>query len=286
MIDIIKQRMNKYNYQSAIEEENAIKEIMQEIALYALWRAGFFQKALFQGGTSLRILYGLTRFSEDLDFILQESDPNFNWDKYLGSLSETFEEFGVFNEIIPKEKMDGNIKKTMLKDDSILNQLDLKISAHDRRKKITIKLEVDINPPPYSEEAYTDLDFPLDFEVRHQNLSSNFALKIHALLCRTYLAGRDWYDFNWYVARGEFPNMKLLQAALYQTGPWSGQEALHITSAWLEKALMEKIDMVNWDSARLDVERFLRPIEAQSLSLWKANFFHKKVSKLMTNKNV
>lgn len=286
MIDLIKQRLKKYNPQTATEEENAIKEIMQEIALYALWRAGFFEKALFQGGTSLRILHGLHRFSEDLDFILQEPDPDFNWDKYIESLSETFEEYGVFNEILPKEKMDGTIKKTMLKDNSILNQLDLKISNHDRRKKITIKLEVDTNPPPYSQEAYTDLDFPLDFEVRHQNLSSNFALKIHALLCRGYLAGRDWYDFNWYIAKGEFPNMQLLQAALYQTGPWSGQESLNATSEWLEKALIEKIDMINWDAARLDVVRFLRPIEAESLSLWKAKFFYKKVAKLMNNKNL
>ncbi len=286
MIDLIQQRMKKYNPQTAIEEENAIKEIMQEIALYALWRAGFFQKALFQGETSLRILYGLPRFSEDLDFILQDSDPDFNWNKYAGSLSETFEEYGVFNEILPKEEMNGSIKKTMLKDNSILNQLDLRISNRDCRKKIVIKLEVDINPPQYSQESYSDLDFPLDFEVRHQNLSSNFALKIHALLCRGYLAGRDWYDFNWYIARSEFPNMKLLQAALYQTGPWSGVENLNVTSEWLEKALIEKIDRINWDAARSDVVRFLKPIELESLALWKAEFFHKKVAKLMIYKNI
>ncbi len=286
MIDLIQQRMKKYNPQTAIEEENAIKEIMQEIALYALWHAGFFQKALFQGETSLRILYGLPRFSEDLDFILQDSDPDFNWNKYAGSLSETFEEYGVFNEILPKEEMNGSIKKTMLKDNSILNQLDLRISNRDCRKKIVIKLEVDINPPQYSQESYSDLDFPLDFEVRHQNLSSNFALKIHALLCRGYLAGRDWYDFNWYIARSEFPNMKLLQAALYQTGPWSGVENLNVTSEWLEKALIEKIDRINWDAARSDVVRFLKPIELESLALWKAEFFHKKVAKLMIYKNI
>ena len=66
-----------------VEEEQATKEIMQEVALYALWRAGFFEVAAFQGGTSLRILHKLPRFSEDLDFILKEPNPDFEWGGYL-----------------------------------------------------------------------------------------------------------------------------------------------------------------------------------------------------------
>lgn len=58
----------------------AIREILQEVALYSLWRAGFFEIAAFQAGTSLRILHGLPRFSEDLDFILKAPDwYDFNW---------------------------------------------------------------------------------------------------------------------------------------------------------------------------------------------------------------
>jgi len=71
MIDIIKEKLGRYGATNALEEENALKEILQEIALYALWRADFFDCALFQGGTSLRILHGLPRFSEDLDFLLR-----------------------------------------------------------------------------------------------------------------------------------------------------------------------------------------------------------------------
>jgi len=71
MIDIIKEKLRQYDAANALEEENAVKEILQEIALYALWRGGFFEVALFQGGTSLRILHGLPRFSEGLDFLLR-----------------------------------------------------------------------------------------------------------------------------------------------------------------------------------------------------------------------
>ncbi|MCY4289399.1 MAG: nucleotidyl transferase AbiEii/AbiGii toxin family protein [Aestuariivita sp.] len=78
MIDLLQQRLQSYNAANRLEEENAIKEILQEIALYALWRADFFDVALFQGGTSLRILHDLPRFSEDLDFILAKPAPEFN----------------------------------------------------------------------------------------------------------------------------------------------------------------------------------------------------------------
>ncbi len=63
MIELIQQRLEQSQPANPVEEEQATKEIMQEIALYALWRADFFKVAAFQGGTSLRILYGLRRFS-------------------------------------------------------------------------------------------------------------------------------------------------------------------------------------------------------------------------------
>src|SRR3546814_6589021 len=92
MIDIIKEKLRQYGAENALEEENAVKEILQEIALYALWRADFLDVALFQGGTSLRILHGLPRFSEDLDFLLREPDHEFDWTPYLNALTDRSEE--------------------------------------------------------------------------------------------------------------------------------------------------------------------------------------------------
>lgn len=285
MIEIITQKLSTYNIQTEVEEENALKEIMQEIALYALWDAGFFDKAMFQGGTSLRILHGLNRFSEDLDFILDKPDSQFDWNPYIDSLREVFEEYGIISEIISRENMDGNINRALIKSDSIANQLDLNYQRKDNRKKIKIKLEIDVNPPAYSGEAYSNLDFPLDHQIRHQDLPSNFALKIHALLCRPYLKGRDWYDFGWYVSQKIFPNQKHLEAALTQAGPWKNSE-FSVTHDWLQEALSQKIESIDWDAAAKDVAKFLRPREAKSLTLWSNDFFQKKVVKLMTNKNV
>lgn len=280
MIEMLQKKLRDYGATNAVEEENATKEIIQEIALYALWRADFFDVALFQGGTSLRILHALPRFSEDLDFLLRVPDADFQWSPYLSALVEIFGQFGMKLEAQPKDRMDRAVREAILKDDSIASQLNLSFAGSGRAKTIRIKLEIDTNPPAGSGEATTFLDFPADYEVRHQDLASNFALKIHALLCRPYLKGRDWFDFSWYVASGVYPNLPLLAAALRQAGPWHAQHDLPVDSEWLIAALKTKITSIDWGAAAADVDRFLRPVEAKSLSLWSERFFHAKLDQV------
>ena len=279
MIELIRQRLASYNARDALEEEQAIKEILQEVALYSLWRGGFFEIAAFQGGTSLRILHRLPRFSEDLDFILREPNAAFDWSDYLKPLLTGLTEFGLKSEVLDKSKMDRNIREALLKNDSISNQLNLRFNQGRNSPTLKIKLEIDINPPAESNFAYTYLDFPLDFEVCHQDLPSNFALKIHALLCRPYLKGRDWYDFNWYIKQNVQPNLQHLQAALNQFGPWKGQQQV-INTRWVVDKLNEKIPTIDWKAAAADVERFLGPAERESLKLWSARFFATKAAQL------
>ena len=279
MIELIQRRLDSYKATGPVEDEQATREILQEVALYALWRAGFFEVAAFQGGTSLRILHGLPRFSEALDFILKEPDPDFDWNTYLEKMSGGLQEFGLQSEALDKSRMDQRVKKALLKDNSVSNQLDLAFYRGHKDKKLTIKLEIDVNPPEGSGYDYSYLDFPLDFEVCHQDLSSNLSLKIHALLCRPWLKGRDWYDFNWYVKQGVQPNFTHLQGALYQYGPWEGQ-TLTIDKDWLISTLLEKVATVNWAEAAEDVARFLTAAERQSLKLWSERFFNKKVEDL------
>ena len=279
MIELIQQRLDGYQASNAIEEEQAIKEIIQEIALFGLWKSGFFEVAAFQGGTSLRILHGLPRFSEDLDFILKEPNLNFDWNGYLEKLLESLEEFGVQTEVKDKSRMDQRIKKALLKDSSVSNQLDLSFYQGHEGQKQKVKLEIDVNPPVGSDFVYTYRDFPVDFEICHQDLSSNFALKIHALLCRPYLKGRDWYDFNWYIKNANKPNLSLLQAALMQWGPWEGQD-LSIDDEWVRDTLLNKISSIDWKEAADDVERFMNPTERASLQLWNERFFTQKMEQL------
>ena len=284
MNPIIQTQLETYKAANAIEEENATKEVIQEIALYGLWRAKFFDVAVFQGGTSLRILHKLPRFSEDLDFMLLSPDPHFDWAPYLKILNSTFEEYGLNPETVSKTQMDKRIRNAVIKDSSIANQLDLSFGQRDKRKKLKIKLEIDVEPPAHSIDAFTFLDFPVDYEVRHQNLASNFALKIHALLCRDYVKGRDWYDFSWYAAQGIYPNLPHLEAALSQYGPWSAEKDLEVDEDLLKEKLTQRIHEVEWEDAKKDVSRFLRPIEAESLKLWTNAFFEFKLAKILGNR--
>lgn len=279
MIELIRQRLASYEVTSAVHEEQATKEILQEVALYLLWRAGFFEVAAFQGGTSLRILHKLPRFSEDLDFILQKPDRAFAWKRYLQPLLAGLTEFGLQSEVLDRSKMDRNIREALLKNDSIGNQLNLRFHRGRSAPALKIKLEIDVNPPSGSAFAWTYLDFPLDFEVCHQDLSSNFALKIHALLCRPYVKGRDWFDLTWYVRQKVRPNLEHLQSALRQAGPWKGRKLL-IDIDWVVEKLQEKIAAIDWKAAATDVERFLGAAERESLKLWSARFFDARVAEL------
>ena len=284
MIKLIQEKLVAYGPANQLEEEHAIKEILQEIALYGLWRAGFFEQAAFQGGTSLRILHQMARFSEDLGFILKSPHHNFSWTPYLNGMLACFKEFGLRSEVLEKDKMDKRIRQAVLKDNSISSQLNLSFyrDARRRQRQLKIKLEIDIDPPEHSDFAYSYLDFPLDFEVCHQDLASNFSLKIHAILCRPYLKGRDWYDFNWYIKHNTQPNLAHLQAAIKQWGPWQGEDDVLVDSKWLHHALADKIAEINWKEAVADIERFLSPLEQKSLTLWNKRFFMDKVRKLVT----
>ena len=101
---IIEQMLKTYQVENLYDQKNAMKEIMQEIVLCGLSRAGFFEKAAFYGGTALRIFYGLDRFSEDLDFSLEVPDPSFDLAAYFPVLEKEVRAFGLNVTIKEKEK--------------------------------------------------------------------------------------------------------------------------------------------------------------------------------------
>lgn len=282
MIDLIKDKLKEYKTEDPVQKEYAIKEILQEIALYGLWMTGFFELAAFQGGTSLRILHGMPRFSEDLDFILKEPDPGFEWSVYLNGMVACFEEFGLTVEILDKSRMDQRIKKALLKDSSTGLQFNLNFSSGRLRKIQKIKFEIDVNPPEYSNFEYTYLDFPLDFEVCHQDLPSNFALKLHAMLCRPYVKGRDWYDFNWYIKKNVPPNLGHLESALDQWGPWKNL-GNPVDIKWLKTQLAIKTEAIDWKETAEDVRAFVMPLEQHSLNLWSREYFMHKIEQITTS---
>lgn len=279
-VKIIQERLDSYKPQSQQEEEFALKEILQEIALAGLARTDFFKFAAFQGGTALRILYSLDRFSEDLDFIAAKPSSDFEWSSYLKNLETEFGAYGI--EIISEDrsKADETVKKAFLKDQSFARVLVLKHWGRSGRLgAIRIKFEIDTNPPAGSRNEVRYLDFPFAAAVVVQDPPSLFAGKSHALLCRGYVKGRDWYDFLWYVARKVPINFDFLSHACEQQGPWAGQK-FAIDKEWYLKEMENKIRSIDWQEAKEDVARFLRPKAQESLVFWSVDFFLDRVRKL------
>jgi hypothetical protein len=269
----IQDRLNSYGCASTVEEEQALREITQEIVLAALGRTSFFDKAAFQGGTCLRIFHGVNRFSEDLDFALKLPDGSFELGGYLNAVLEDLGAFGYRIEIDDRSGVDEVVKKAFLKDDSIGRLLTLGFRPKTGpMRKIRIKFEVDSNPPAGASYQVRVVDFPFPSAVSLFDLPSLFAGKMHALLCREYVKGRDWYDFLWYAGRAVRPNFILLAAALDQTGPWAGQKTV-IDEAWCHRAMATKIGSMDFVRLREDVRRFIKPFEVASLNLWTQEFF-------------
>ena len=278
MKDIVQQKLDAYQCQTAEDEENAIREITQEVALFALGKSDFFKYATFQGGTCLRILHGLDRFSEDLDFVLQVPNREFDITPFLDKTASIMASFAYDIKVSGGEKNDNNVQKRFLKDDSIKKILSFQhYSQFD--KKIKIKVELDINPPIGSVNEIAFCDFPMDFSVVAQNLPSLFAGKCHALLCREYVKGRDWYDFLWYISSGVSVNDELLSSALNQVGNWQNKNVT-VTHTWQLDNLGKRIEEINWQDAANDIRRFLRPEKLETLALWKKDFFLQKLAKL------
>lgn len=125
-VKLIQDRLDSYNCRSNIEEEHAIREITQEVVLAALGRKEYFKDALFQGGTCLRIFYGLNRFSEDLNFILKEADKDFQLQLHLQAVSKELKAYGYDVEVTDRFRADVAVRKAFLKDDSLGKILQLK----------------------------------------------------------------------------------------------------------------------------------------------------------------
>lgn len=276
-IKVIQERLLSYQTANSLEEQNALKEITQEIALSALARAEFFKIGVLQGGTCLRIFHGLNRFSEDLDFSLQNPSQNFAWGTYLRKLQTELEIYGYNIQIQDRFALHNNVKIGFLKDDSIGKVLTIRHSQIQATLKI--KLEIDTNPPIGGTFEQRYLEFPVTVPVLCDDLPSLFAGKSHALLCRKWEKGRDWYDFDWYVANRVKPNFPLLTNTIQQFGPWKNQ-GLQVTLKWYLQQIQEKIRSTDWNKQRQDVARFLKHQNLDLLKQWNAKFFLERADRL------
>jgi predicted nucleotidyltransferase component of viral defense system len=278
MNEAIRQILAKYEIRSLNDSLRALREVMQEIALLGLWRSKFFEKAAFYGGTALRVLFGLDRFSEDLDFSLLEKNEGFDLAEYGDALKRELDSFGFDVEIENRTKPAGTaIQSTFLKANTRSQMITVEferglIQQVPRNQVLKIKLEIDTDPPSGFSTETRYLLRPVPFAVRTFSLPDLFAGKMHAVLCREWksrVKGRDWYDLVWFAAYHAELHLSHLEQRMRQTGHWEGATALTATEFRL--LLTRRIDLVNIDQIRREVEPFVK--DTASLALWSKEFF-------------
>jgi len=226
-----------------------MREFLQCMVMRSLHEDHSFGKIAFVGGTALRLIYGLPRFSEGLDFSLIESG-GFDFTKSVAHLRSAFSSAAIEVDTSLKEK--GAVRSLWLKFPRLLHEVGV---SSDPRIVLSIKMEIDCNPPKGAvvERRLINRHFPI--ALVHYDLPSLFAGKLHAVLTRGYVKGRDYYDLVWYRTRNPAlePNLVLLNAALTQT-KWNGE--IIGKENW-KKIVHERIQNIEWKVVVKDVSPFL-----------------------------
>ena len=285
MNDALESMLARYRPESFADYENALKEIVQELALLGLWRSKFYEHASFYGGTALRIFHRLPRFSEDMDFSLLSPDTDFDLVPHLAAIQTELAAFGFEFEVERKMKAKPTaIESDFIKGETQVNLLTIGTPDSIRSKlpklqRVKIKLEVDTDPPPLAVHDVETLLVPLPFQVRLFTPPCLFAGKLHAVLCRAWkgrVKGRDFYDLIWYLGREIPVHLAHLQARMEQTGHWVAGDPLTLDA--LRGRLLERFAQIDFEAAKADVRPLLR--DAEELVLWSREFFDGLVPRL------
>ena len=276
MQTVLEQMLGNFKINTLEEKKNALKEVVQEVALCGLSRAGFFKNAAFYGGTALRIFYGLDRFSEDLDFSLITPDTEFKLQRYFSGLENELASLGLRFLVEEKQKTtDSAIKSAFLKGNTkehIFNIYGAQTVGINPDEVIKIKFEIDTNPPAFAQFENKYRLLPTPYQVKLYDMPSLFAGKIHAVICRSWksrVKGRDLYDYVFYLSRQAKVNLPHLYARLIDSEALSKDEPFSLEV--LLNMLNQRFETVDYEQAKQDVLPFIT--DKSKLDLWSKDFF-------------
>ena len=265
-MNIYDQMVAEYQQQANTSTPNVEQEVMQKIALAGLCRGGFFKHAAFYGGTCLRLFHQLPRYSEDMDFTLKEKNSKVHLEDFFPYIIEEFHLAGHEVVIQKKDKkMFGRVESAFLKENTEV--FDIKFQT---KKTVKVKIEMDTDPPLGFETEDLPLSRPYPFVVRCVALPDLYAGKMHALLYRnwkTRVKGRDWYDFQWYVANRVPLNFEHLQKRIRE---FNDED---ITKERFMEMLHEKLSTTDMESVKQDVRGFI--FNQRDIEIWSNDYFLK-----------
>lgn len=234
------------------QARNVTREYLQARILGALQRAGVMITLAFHGGTALRFLFASARYSEDLDFALERATDQYDFRAYLRVIQT---EFAAESYALQLKVNDRKVvHSAVLRFPGLLYELGL--SPH-RSEVLSVKIELDTNPPAGAVLTTSLVRRHVTLQLQHHDRASLLAGKLHAILQRSYVKGRDLYDLLWFLSDPDWPapNLVLLNNALQQTG-WHGEL---LTEGNWQEAVHQRLQAVRWDQVVSDVRPFLEP---------------------------
>ena len=234
----------------ALRKRNRAREFLQARILLSLQDQGAFANWAFVGGTALRFLYDLPRYSEDLDFSLRASGDDARFTRILRSVKSDLAAEAYAVDVRVREQR--TVAAAVVKFRGLLYELEL--SPH-RDEAFAVKVEIDTNPPAGAVCTTRLVRKHYLLNLMQHDRSSLLAGKLHAVLTRKYTKGRDLYDLMWYLTSPDWPlpNLNLLNHALEQSG-WDGKP---LTEQVWRQTVATKLKGINWKQVREDVAPFL-----------------------------
>lgn len=272
--------LGRYNLTTMDDSRQALREIVQEIVLLGLWRGKFYEHAAFYGGTALRIMHGLPRYSEDMDFSLIRPNPDFVLQAYFSYVEEELRAYGFEVSIEQRsEKKTGAIDSAFVKMNTRTGFFKLGVPGSivvrvAREQVLKVKFEVDIDPPDNFRTESKYLYMPQAFSVGLFDLPSMFAGKLHAAIARawkTRVKGRDWYDLVWFAGKDVSVSLPHLRSRLIQTGHVHQKDSFDDKQA--RELLTRRIESLDIEAAKNDVRPFLTGRDNGQLDVWSNDFF-------------
>lgn len=280
-VEVVREMLSRYDIKDPEAARRALREVLQEIVLFGLHEGKFFESVAFYGGTALRILYGLDRFSEDLDFSLRPSVEGIELGAFGLAIENSLQSFEVEASFEPSPRtFPGGIVSAQVRTEPLAGILSLSVPSgleglakrFPRNQTLRIKLEVDTGQARNFREEIAYPLYPIPFPLRTMTLPCLFAGKMHALLCRAWgprVKGRDWYDCLWFLRKGVALNLTYLEDKLRHSGHWSEPHPLDGEN--LRRLYEERVSRLDVEAAKKDLYPFLQ--DSRSLENWSPSLF-------------
>lgn len=230
--------------------KNELREYLQHLILRKMFELNLNRDFVFHGGTALRILYDLARFSEDLDFHIRSEANPFDFENMMVRIKKDLDLNGYT--LSTKVKTGTAVNSAFIQFSGLLFEAGL---SPLQDENLSIKIEIDTRPPSGFDIDRSMVNRYFPYSVIHHDRASFLAGKCHAILRRPYTKGRDYFDLMFYLSRWKniLPNFSYLNNCLTQ----SGYDGESFSSGNWKKLLLNRLESIDWKLVKEDVSPFI-----------------------------